>query len=236
MCISVLLLCKDTLFDVNCLLPLQISSTHPVDLAIRGPAEIQPLNVHIDARSTVCLPGSGAFTITPHSCFVFGPEPHFTVTVKPTSPPEPLTLRATQVYAQGSVVVAPGTAGFPDSITINAAIDGSDAAKAMTIQATADDPKSPGVYRYALAIDLGSTVVVTPSVADDSGLLFYPRSQVFKHDAAVETCPPDVERVDAKPGKILAGATEPAVEGKDQLVAPSWRLISYCAGPAACVH
>jgi len=145
------------------------------------------------------------------------------VVVKPFSPPEPLSLRANKVYVSGQVVIEPAARAaaeaLPSDITITATLAGSgapDAAAAVITKATPEDPDSPRVFTFALAVDLGATMVITPSAAEGSTLLFYPKSQIFKHDSPAHGCPPAVPAIKAKPGTVLEGTTEPPVEGKHE--------------------
>lgn len=201
---------------------MQFSVSHASDLTITTPTLDSPVATLQAApgKGSVCLPGSGTYSVTPASCYLF-PAESFAVVVKPSSPPEPLSLRANKVYVSGQVDIEAGAStaadALPSDITITATLAGSgapDAAAAVITKATPDNADTPGVFTYALAVDLGATMVITPSVAEGSNLLFYPKSQIFKHDASAKACPPAVQAIKAKPGTVLAGVTEPPVEGE----------------------
>jgi hypothetical protein len=167
--------------------------------------------------------------LTTSSCFVFGADSSsYTLNIDPEQPLQPLVLQATAVAVSGEVVVLAGTgsnAGAADStdsssnssfsqdISITVAAPGQTNHAAQIIQAFARDPAKPGVYSYNLTVDLGASVVLTPSLGDSSSLLLYPRSRVYKHDASSKECPPAVAAFEAKPGRMLSGLVEPAVEG-----------------------
>eukprot|EP00775_Hariotina_reticulata_P012385 gene12385-12519_t len=218
---------------------LQFSISHASDLTINTPSSDLPVATlqAVPGKGSLCLPGSGTYSVTPVSCYLF-PAESFAVVVKPSFPPEPLSLRANKVYVSGQVVIEAGAStaaeALPSDVTITATLAGSgapDAAAAVITKATPDNADTPRVFTYALAVDLGATMVISPSVAEGLNLLFYPKSQIFKHDATAKGCPPAVQAIKAKPGTILAGITEPPVE--DAVVKVFFKGSSAAAGRSA---
>lgn len=206
---------------------LQIITSHRTELQISGPSLTSPLTLQAtEGKSSICIPGSGEYTATSNGCFLFGAD-KFTVTINPSSLPEPLVLKAVQVLVSGQVAVSKpsgegdeSSAAFTDNITIKSSVDGSDAGVEVVTKALPADPNSKDVdptsrvYTYQLAVDFGSTFVIMPSAAEGHGLLFYPSSQVMKHDQGNKKCPPDVGVIEARAGLVLKGSTAPAVEGE----------------------
>lgn len=213
-----------------CTAAKQVTASHPTILGLTGFP--QQYSAAPGSTTNICIPTTGQLLLTTSGCFVFGPNRGtYTIDVSPEHPLQPLALQAERVNVAGELAVSAGstsltgsdpeTADSTDSssanslprvITIAVADPGSSDA-AQVVQAVARDPARPGVYSYRLTIHLGASVVLTPSVYGSSSLLLHPRSRVYAHDAASRECPPAVAAFEAKPGRMLAGVVEPAVEG-----------------------
>ncbi|KAF6256204.1 hypothetical protein COO60DRAFT_1702424 [Scenedesmus sp. NREL 46B-D3] len=228
---------------------LQVTASHPTTLGLTGFP--QQYSAAPGGTTNICIPTTGQLLLTTSSCFVFGPNRGiYTIDVSPEHPLEPLSLQAETVNVAGELAVSAGstsltgsdpeTADSTDSssanslprvITIAVADPGSSNDAAQVVQAVARDPARPWVYSYGLTIHLGASVVLTPSVDGSSSLLLHPRSRIYTHDAASRECPPAVAAFEAKPGRMLAGVVEPAVEGAD--VKALFQSASAAAGRAA---
>jgi hypothetical protein len=228
---------------------LQVTTSHATSLSIAGTS--QRYTAAPGSTMNICIPTAGQVQLVTSSCFLFGNEKGtFTVDVDPEVPLQPLVLQAAGVKLAGEVVVSAGsdisvgaaesadsstTNSFPQDVTITAAASGQSADSAQVVKAVASDPARPGVYSYSLTVDLGASVVLTASVGDSSSLLLYPRSLAFQHDAASKECPPAIAAFEAKPGRMLAGSVEPAVEG----VVSCLNCVTSCCcvfNTANCLH
>jgi hypothetical protein len=208
---------------------MQVIASHAATLTLS--AHSQQYTAVPGSTSNICIPTTGQLQLTTSSCFVFGPDRGtYTIDVDPDKPLAPLVLQAEAAVASGEVVVAAGSIGssadtsadsadssseasHPQEISITVTAPGQTNDAVQAVKAVAVDPARPGVYTYSITVDLGAAVELTPSVGQSSTLLLHPRSLVYKHDAASMECPPAVAAFEAKPGRMLVGVVEPAVEG-----------------------
>jgi hypothetical protein len=209
---------------------MQVTASHPTTLILAGIS--QQYTAAPGSTTNICIPTTGQLQLTTSSCFVFGANKGtYTIDVDTDQPLAPLFLQAEAVAISGEVVVAARSStgssaesapvsadsssenSLPQDISITVAVPGQTTDAAQVVKAVAADPARPGVYSYSLTVDLGASVELTPSVGGTSMLLLYPRSLVYKHGAASKECLPGMAAFEAKPGRVLLGVVEPAVEG-----------------------
>jgi hypothetical protein len=208
---------------------MQVSTSHPATLTLTSNS--QQYTAAPGSTTNICIPTTGQLQLTTSGCFVFGPNRGtFMIDVDHEKRLAPLVLQAEAVVVQGEVVVAAGSIGssadsstdsadsssdisLPQDISFTVTAPGQSNDAAQVVKAVAVDPARPGVYSYSLTVDLGASVELTPSVGESSTLLLYPRSRLYKHVVASKECPPVIAAFEAKPGRMLVGVVEPAVEG-----------------------
>jgi hypothetical protein len=202
---------------------VQVTSNQAVDLLLLpneddGDADgdsAAPLEVAAAKGTTsLCLPRSGSFTLTPRGCYIFGSGASFPVTVGGDARPPVLQLVATGAYVSGQLVVAapasPSSQPLPEALTVWAQPGGT------AVTATQVNPElEPGVYTYTLPVQLDApAVVITPSAPPGSHLLFRPESVTYDLVPHTKGCPAPVVTLHAYRGVTVSGATEPPVAGE----------------------
>lgn len=218
------------------LLRAQVTSNQPVDLVIIGDegTPVKPFEVAATkGTTTLCLPGSGNFLITPKGCYIFSSK-SYSVTASPEAPVQPLKLTATRAYVDGLVKIAPPSgqtlspSSLPGSIdigTITAEPADSVSEAGVVASATQLNPENQlGVYSYTLALDLGSTVMIEPVQPDGGSLIFVPARTRYHLGAGAKGCPDAVPDITAHEGVLVSGQTEPAVAGERHCMAATCQL------------